>query len=163
MPIRIVLLLIVLAALAIFVVVNWTAFTTPTTLSLLAGSVQAPLGLIMLVITGALALLFLGYAFYLQTSVLLETRRMARELAAQRQLADQAELSRFTELREALDARFDRLDARAEAGGSHNALVVGRTGDDLRAHIDQGINGLAAQIAELDDRIAGRSGGIVPR
>ena len=127
MSIRTLLLLVILAALAIFVIVNWAAFTTPTTLSLLVGSVEAPLGLIMLMITGALALVFLAYAFYLQTSVLLETRRMTRELAQQRQLADQAEASRFTE---------------------------------LRTHIDQVVNGLAAQIGELDERIAGRSGGL---
>ena len=127
MSIRTLVLLLIFAALAIFVIVNWAAFTTPTTLSLLVGSVEAPLGLIMLMITGALALVFLAYAFYLQTSVLLETRRMTRELAQQRQLADQAEASRFTE---------------------------------LRTHIDQAVNGLAAQIGELDQRIAGRSGGL---
>jgi uncharacterized integral membrane protein len=163
MPIRMVLLLIVFAALAIFVVVNWTAFTTPTTLSLLAMSVEAPLGLIMLAITGALALVFLAYAFWLQTSVLLETRRMSRELEAQRQRADQAELSRFTELRQALDARFDHLDAIASTGGSDNVVALSRAGEDLRAHIDQAINGLSAQIAELDDRLGGRGGGLIGR
>jgi uncharacterized integral membrane protein len=125
MPMRTVLLLVILALLAAFVIANWAAFTTPTTLSVLVGSVQAPLGLVMLTITAALALVFLIYAFYLQTSVLLETRRMTREVQAQRQLADQAEASRFTE---------------------------------LRGHLDQAVNTLAAQIAELDDRMAGRGG-----
>jgi uncharacterized integral membrane protein len=109
MPFRTLLLLLLLGALALFVAVNWTAFITPTTLSLVVGSVDAPLGLIMLLITGVLAAIFLGYAFYLQTSVLLETRRMARELATQRQLADQAEASRFTELKATVESRLDRL------------------------------------------------------
>jgi len=125
MSIRSVGLLLLLAALAAFVVANWSAFTAPTSLSLLVGTVQAPLGLLMLMITALLGVLFLAYIVWLQTSVLLESRRLNRELAAQRQLADQAESSRFTE---------------------------------LRAHIDQSINGLAAQIAELDDRLSGRPG-----
>lgn len=126
MSIRTVALVLVLALLAIFVVVNWSAFTTPTSLSLLVGTVEAPLGLLMLMVTALLGVVFLAYVVWLQTSVLLESRRANRELAAQRQLADQAESSRFTE---------------------------------LRAHIDQSINGLAAQIAELDDRLSGRAGG----
>ena len=126
MPLRIVLLLVLVAALAVFVAVNWSAFTAPTTLSVIFGQVQAPLGIVMLAITGALALVFLAYALYLQAVSMREMRRMSRELEAQRQLADQAEASRFTE---------------------------------LRAHIDQSINGLAAQIAEIDDRIARREGG----
>jgi uncharacterized integral membrane protein len=138
MPFRTLLLLLVLGALALFVAVNWTAFTTPTSLSLLVGSIEAPLGLIMLMITGALAAVFLGYAFYLQTSLLLETRRMTRELATQRQLADQAEASRFTELKATVESRLDRLE------------------QGVRTAIDHAGNGLSAQIAELDDRIAQR-------
>lgn len=120
MPLRTLLLLLIVALVAVFVAVNWAAFTTPTSLSLIFGSVEAPLGLVMLAVTGAVALVFLAYAFYLQGSVLRESRRMARELEAQRTLADAAEASRFTE---------------------------------LRGHIDQAVNGLAAQIAELDDRL----------
>ncbi len=154
MSLRSVLLLVLVAALALFAIVNWAAFTTPTTLSLLVASVEAPLGLIMLLITGFLAAVFLTYAFYLQTSALLETRRMARELETQRQLADPAEASRLAELRATLDTRFERLE---------EALRTGRTGAlsdltsvtaELRLAIHQAINGLAAQIAELDDRIA---------
>jgi uncharacterized integral membrane protein len=125
MSIRTVGLVLLLALLAVFVIVNWSAFTTPTSLSLLVGTVEAPLGLLMLMVTALLGVVFLAYLVWLQTSVLLESRRLARELAAQRQLADQAESSRFTE---------------------------------LRTHIDQSINGLAAQIGELDDRLAGRGG-----
>jgi uncharacterized integral membrane protein len=126
MSIRTVGLVLVLAILAIFVVVNWSAFTTPTSLSLLVGTIEAPLGLLMLMVTALLGVIFLAYVVWLQTSVLIESRRLNRDLAAQRQLADQAESSRFTE---------------------------------LRTHIDQSINGLAAQIAELDDRLGGRAGG----
>jgi len=160
MSLRAVLLLVVFAILAIFVIVNWPAFTTPATLSLLVGTVEAPLGIVMLALTGALALVFLAYAFWLQATVLLETRRTTRELAAQRQLADQAEASRFTELRTALDARFDRLEAAARAGTAGDGAAGARARDDLRDTIEHAVNGLAAQIAELDDRLAQR--GLLP-
>ena len=156
MSLRSIMLLLLVAALALFAIVNWAAFTTPTTLSLLVGSVEAPLGLIMLLITGILAAVFLGYAFYLQTSALLETRRMARELQTQRELADQAEASRLTELRATLDTRFERLEVALRTGRTEGASDLARVTGELRLAVDQAINGLAAQIAELDDRIARR-------
>ena len=154
MSLRFVLLLVPVAILALFAIVNWAAFTMPTTLSLLVGSVEAPLGLIMLVITGFLAAVFLAYGFYLQTSALLETRRMARELQTQRNLADEAEASRFTELRAILDARFEQLEEALRTAREGGASDLARVTGELRTAIDQSINGLAAQIAEFDDRIA---------
>jgi hypothetical protein len=97
---------------------------TPTTLSLGFAEVQAPLGLVLLAMLAAICALFLFYLVYLQTTVLLEHRRHARELETQRQLADQAEASRFTELRTLLEARLDQLE-----------------------------NSLAASIGELADRL----------
>ncbi|MDQ6618344.1 MAG: LapA family protein [Pseudomonadota bacterium] len=156
MSLRSVLLLVLVAALALFAIVNWAAFTTPTTLSLLVGSVEAPLGLIMLLITGFLAAVFLAYAFYLQTSALLETRRLTRELQTQRNLADQAEASRLAELRATLDTRFERLEEALRAARTEALSDLTRVTDEVRLAIDQAINGLAAQIAELDDHIARR-------
>lgn len=149
MSIRTVVLLLLLLALGVFVAVNWTAFTAPTTLSLLVATVQAPLGIVMLGITGVLVAAFLAYAFYLQTSVLLETRRMARELSTQRELADQAEASRFTELRSMLESRFDTL---ASASRSQAAQST----EALRLAIQQAVNGLEAQLGEMDQRYGGR-------
>lgn len=63
-----------------FAAINWGAFTTPTTLSLLFGFVQAPLGLIMLGLTALLTFVFLLFAVFLQTSALLDIRRREREL-----------------------------------------------------------------------------------
>jgi len=111
MPLRTVLLLIVLAAVALFAALNWGAFLAPTTLSLGVAEVQAPLGLIMLGLIAIITTLFLAYLVYLQTMVLREARRHAKELQVQRQLADQAEASRFTELRAHLDSRLDEIES----------------------------------------------------
>jgi uncharacterized membrane protein len=110
MPLRTVFLLIVLAAIALFVALNWSAFLAPTTLSVGFAQVQAPLGLLMLALLAVLTAVFLTYLVYVQTTVLLESRRHAKELQAQRELADQAEASRFTELRGFIDTRLTEVE-----------------------------------------------------
>src|SRR5262245_13583667 len=100
MTLRTAFLLLLFAATVLFAALNWSAFIAPTPISLGVATVQAPLGLILLAFIALLAVVFLAYALYLQTSFLVEARRSARELQAQRELADQAEASRFTELRE---------------------------------------------------------------
>ena len=124
MPLRTVVLLVVLALIALFAALNWTAFVAPTTLSFGVAQVQAPLGLIMLGLLAILTALFLLYLAYLQTTVILEWRRHARELQSQRELADQAEASRFTELRTHVDRRLGEME-----------------------------NSLAAQLGEMRDRL----------
>ena len=110
MPLRTVVLLVVLALLAIFAALNWSAFVAPTTLSFGVAHVQAPLGVIMLGLLVVLTALFLLYVVYLQTTVILEWRRREKELQASRGLADQAEASRFTELRAHLDTRLTEIE-----------------------------------------------------
>ena len=109
MRVAIVLLLFVLAGTAAFVTLNWGAVITPVDLSLGVGMVKMPLGLVMLGLLLAITALFLVFVLFLQTSVLLETRRQAKEIRASRDLADQAEASRFTELRSFLEAEFPRF------------------------------------------------------
>jgi len=150
-----VLLLLVMAGLAAFVAVNWAAFTAPTTLSFILGTVQAPLGVVMLIITAALAGVFIAYALYLQTTVLVETRRMTRELHRQRELAEQAETSRITELRGHLDGRLEQLRQALEAERTRTGEEAAQRSAELRVTIENAVNGLAAQIAELDDRLHG--------
>ncbi len=156
MSLRNVLLLVVLAVLVTFVVVNWAAFSVPTSLSLVFASVEAPLGLIMLGITACLAALFLAYVVYLQSSVILEARRHAREFAAQRELADQAEASRFTELRRYLDERLDALAADVASSRERVEGAFTETGAGVRASIEQSANTLAAHLGELEDRLERR-------
>jgi len=90
MYLRTILIVLALGALTLFTAVNWSAFNTPTTLSVIFATVEAPLGLVLLGMVVLLAALFLIYVVYLQSSVLLETRRHARELHSQRELAEHA-------------------------------------------------------------------------
>lgn len=107
------LLLIGLAILA-FVGLNWTAISTPTDLSLGFSEVRAPLGLVLLGMMVLLSVLFVALIAFTQGTVLMETRRHAKELAAQRELADKAEASRFTDLRAHLDKEITRLTERID-------------------------------------------------
>lgn len=158
MQLRTLALLLALAALAVFAAINWHAFTAPATLSLVFTTVEAPLGVVMLAVAGAIAVLFLVFIAYLQTTVLLDARRHARELEASRTLADQAESSRFTELRGFLEAELRRLGAAREQGEAELAARIDRLEADLRAALEQTGNSLAAAIGELEDRLDARAG-----
>jgi uncharacterized integral membrane protein len=143
-------LVIVFLLFTIFTAVNWPAFTAPTTLSFVVGSVQAPLGLVLLGVIVFVSAVFLLLLAVQQANVLVETRRMTKELSAQRTLADQAEASRFTELR----AHLDRVLQGVQSGGAGTDLVarLDRIEAGLKAQVEHS-NVLAATIGELDDRI----------
>ncbi|MHB1184966.1 MAG: LapA family protein [Desulfobulbia bacterium] len=153
MKVRTLLLLLTVVAIAVFTALNWNAIMAPATLSLGIANVQAPLGLVMLGLVAFLAALFLVFVVYLQTSVLLEARRHARELQANRELADQAEASRFTELRGFLEAELTR---QAGLDAESRVVVLARLDQldrDLRSAVEQSGNTLAAYIGELEDRL----------
>ncbi|MEO7761908.1 MAG: LapA family protein [Casimicrobiaceae bacterium] len=158
MSLRILFLVVVLGVLAVFTALNWPAFTTPTTLSLIFATVQAPLGLLMLVITGLLTAVFLLYVAYLQSTVILEARRSARELQTQRQLADEAEASRFTELRAFLEARISKFEA--DVADSQKAAQgrMDQLSTEMRAAIEQTGTVLTAYIGEVEDRLERKLG-----
>lgn len=152
MTLRSLLFLLVFGALAIFVLVNWSVLNEPTPLSLAFADVQAPLGIVMLGFVVLVTVLFLAYIVYLQMSGLLETRRHGKELQAQRLLADQAEASRFTELRGFLEAEFARQATRqAELDAAHQARLEALE-QRLKAAIEQQGDSLSAFVGELGDR-----------
>lgn len=153
MQFRTVAVLLVLAAIAVFAMLNWGAIMAPTTLSLAFTTIQAPLGLVMLGLVALITTVFLTFVVYLQSSVLMETRRQARELQTQRNLADQAEASRFTELRNYVDEQFVKLAQSAVESREQTLTRLKATEGSLRTALEQTGNSLAAQIGELEDRL----------
>jgi uncharacterized integral membrane protein len=153
MYLRTLLLLIFLGAIATFAVVNWGAFTTPTSLSVVFATVQAPLGLIMLGLAAILTVLFLVFLVYLETSVIIEARRSARELRAQRELTEQAETSRFTELRSFLEDELPKLAGQTAELRANVQTQLEGLDQNLRSAVEQAGNTLAAYIGELEDRL----------
>jgi len=163
MKLRAVVLVVLAALLTAFMFANWTAITAPTQVSLIVAQVQAPLGLILLLCLVVVVAVFLFLMVFQQAGVILETRRYAKELAAQRTLADQAEASRFTELRKHLDARLDRLDP--QGGSPEESLIerIDRLEVALRTNIEHTGNSLAAHLGEVDDRVERLLGARPPR
>lgn len=142
MNVRSLFILVLLALLAVFAVVNWAIFITPTRLSLVFTSVEAPLGLVMLGFTALLTIVFLGYIMYVQVTALSASRRHTEELRGQRELADKAESSRFTELRQYLEQELEAL-RRSQRESE------GRLKDELTA----ATNTLSACVGEVDDKL----------
>ena len=153
MNVRSVLLFLVLALFAGFTLLNWDVIKAPTTLSFGFGTAQAPLGLLLLGFTVLIVAVFLFVLMVQQASVLAETRRTAKELSAQRTLADQAEASRFTALGKHLDEELQRLESQAAARDAALGQRLDGLEQALRAHVDQASNSLAAFIGEVDDRL----------
>lgn len=147
------LLMFVLTGIVAFAVVNWSVIMAPTTVSLLVADIQAPLGLIMLGLTALVTVLFLIYLAYLQTTVLLDARRHSRELQTQRELADKAEASRFTDLHGYLDTELRKLGEQVAESRTGVTGRIEKTEQELRAVIEQSGNSLAAYIGEIDDRL----------
>ena len=146
MHFRTIFLAIIVLAIAALAALNWPALSAISTVELGVTTVQAPLGVIMLGLTVLLGVFFIAYVLSLQTSVLLETRRHTKELQAQRELADKAEASRFTELRNFLEAQENtHMSRNAER---HAALI---------ARVEQLENTLAAHVGQLEDRLDRRA------
>jgi uncharacterized integral membrane protein len=125
-------ILVALALLALFAALNWGALTAPTALSFVFFTVEGPLGVILLGVALAFALVLLAYAAMQRTAMLVESRRHAHELRAQRDLAEQAEASRLHELRQQLE----------------------RECAQLRATIEEATNSLAAGIGQIDEKLS---------
>jgi uncharacterized integral membrane protein len=142
MNIRSLTILVLLALLGVFAVVNWGTFISPTELSLVFTRVEAPLGLVMLGFTALLTVVFLGYVMFVQMSALSASRKHSEELRHQRELADRAEASRFTELRQFLAGELEGLR-------KSQLDSEGRLRDELASTA----NSLAASIGELDERV----------
>jgi hypothetical protein len=144
---------------AIFTFLNWSAFMSPTTLSAGFTTFEAPLGLILLGVTGILTLLFLIYIVYWQSSALMESRRYSRDLQTQREIADNAEASRFNQLRSFLEGELRQL---ATGNIESKTAILSRLDElerDLRSTIEQSANTLAACIGEFEDRFDRSTGG----
>lgn len=160
MSIRTAVLLVVVLLIGALAALNWGILATPMLMSIGFMQVTAPLGLIMLGLTALLGILFVAYVVYLQSSVLIETRRHTKEMQTQRDLADKAEASRFTELRNFLETQENTHMARN--ADRHAALLarVEQLEAAVRQRADQTDNTVAAHIGQLEDRLDRRSTGI---
>jgi len=142
--------------LAGFVALNVDVFTQPSALSLGFTTINVPLGLVMLALLVAALVIFVGSTLYMQSRHVLEARTHTRELNAQRELADKAEASRFTELRAYLEAQVLAEQQRETALGTVLADRFAQQQQVLLARMEQIDNTLAAYMGELEQRMEPR-------
>lgn len=142
-------ILVALFLLAVFALANWSVLSAPATLSFVAFDVEGPLGVILLGAMLVLVTLFVLYALTLRTNMLMESRRHNQELQAQRKLAETAEASRLSELRTQVEREFAQLRSTIGELDGH----MDRHEQSMKRSLDEAANGLAALVAEMDDKI----------
>ncbi len=152
MRVRTLLLIVLILLIAAFVALNFEAILQPTQLNLGLSEIQAPLGLVMLGMLVSVLVVFLLALVFFQTSHLMEVRRITREAAEQRKLADKAEASRFTELRDYLRTELLAVAARDNELSEKQLQRLDSVKAALTQTIEQNGNGLSASVGELEDR-----------
>ena len=157
MRFRTILLVLTILLVAGFVALNVDEFTRVSPLSLGFTTIHVSLGLVMLLLLIVTLVVFLASTLYMQSKHGLETRTHTRELAAQRELADKAEASRFTELRAYLEEQSLAEQRRESALGTVLADRFAQQQQVLLARLEQSDNTLAAHMGQLEDRLMHRN------
>lgn len=153
MKLRTLLLVVFILFIAGFVALNFEQILQPTALNFGFTQVQAPMGLVLLGMLALVLVVFLAALVYYQTLHLMEVRRITREAADQRLLADKAEASRFTELRQYLQTELQTNATREQDLTNKLHTKLDQVQAALTQVIEQSANGLSASVGELEDRI----------
>lgn len=153
MKLRTLLLVLFILFIAGFVALNFEQILQPTALNFGFMEVQAPMGLVLLGMLALVLVVFLAALVYYQTLHLMEVRRITREAADQRLLADKAEASRFTELRQYLQTELQATTAREQVLSEKVNLKLDQVQAALTQVIEQTGNSLSASVGELEDRL----------
>jgi hypothetical protein len=137
-----VLLAIVALLVIAFVIINWGMLGTLVAVSFGFAQVTVPLGLVLLGVTLLLVAVFFAALLRVQLKVLAAHRGHTAELRSQRELVENAEASRFTDLRQYLQQELAALreQQRQSEQRLHDELVS--TG-----------NSLSASVGEIDERL----------
>jgi mannitol-specific phosphotransferase system IIBC component len=147
------LILAVLILLGVFTLLNWSVLSAQTTLSFMAFTLDAPLGLLLLGIILGIVALFTVYVLMLRTTMLMDARRYAKEIQVQQQLAEKAEASRLSDLRSQLDHEFAQLQEAITASRTDLGVRVDGMEEALRNSIEESGRSLSAYVGEVDDKL----------
>jgi uncharacterized integral membrane protein len=113
----------IVALVGLFAIANWGTLAAHTTLSLLVAQVEAPLGIVMLMLLAAIMFVYLALLALAESRHASAQRRMVREMERLRRLAEQSEESRYGELRAYVEAQFAALDAKLDRIASQQAVM----------------------------------------
>lgn len=146
-------ILLAMIALAVFTLANWSVLMAPTELSFVAFRLQAPMGLILLGTIVGFVALFSIYVLILRTTMLMDARRYERELSAQQKLAEQAEASRLSELRNQLEQSFAELRDTTDTTRKELGTRLDDMEQALRNVVEESGRSLSAYIGEVEDKL----------
>ena len=153
---RLLFLIIAILLVAGFAAQNWPEFLRTSPLTFGVVQQEAPLGLIMLVALGVTLLVFLLSSAMQESRLLVESSRHAKSLQAQRDLAEKAEVSRFTDLRQQLETHLRETRQHQSIIATEFEKVVVQQQRELRGQLDQINRTLDARLGELEGRIESR-------
>lgn len=132
---------------------NWTAFSRTEPMSFGLVTIDASVGLFMLVAFGLAILVMLLSSAVQESRYMMESHRQAKALQVQRDLADKAEASRFTELRQYLDTHLrDNRQREAIVATEFEKSMV-QSQRELRAQLEAMTRTLDSRLATLEGRV----------
>lgn len=139
-----------------FAAQNWPEFqrTAPLNFGVVVSS--APLGVIMLGVLLLTLVVFLVSSAAQESRHLVEHRRYSRSLEAQRDLAEKAEASRFSELRQYFDTHLRESRQRDAVVGTEFEKSMLQSQRELRNQLEQINRTLVGQLADLESRLDAR-------
>lgn len=146
-------LILAFALLGAFATLNWAAIAVPIALSLGFTDVSAPLGMVVLVFTAVISGLFIVYIVLLQAGIILDARRLTKEVKAQRELADSAEASRFTELRTLLEGELRRIEAQGAASDREFGARIEQSERSMQEKLSEATRSVSAHLGEIEDKL----------
>jgi len=155
---RMLLLVLAIVLVGAFAYQNWSQITTPSTLTFGVLEAAAPLGLILLTLLGITLLVALASTASMRTRSLVESRHHAKELQVQRDLAEKAEASRFTDLRQVLDTHLRESRQRETVLNAEMERAMAQHQRELRNQLEQMYHLLTSRLSELERRIDHRPG-----
>lgn len=151
---RAVILIVAILLIAGFAALNWGEIIRPTSVWFGPVVADAPLGAILLGMLAIAVVIFAVTAGALRTQSLVESRQHFKSLEAQRELADKAEASRFTELRQHLDTQLRELRDRDAIAATEFEKAMVQSQRELRVQLEQINRTIAAHLTELEHRLA---------
>ncbi len=150
-------LIIVLSAIAFgFAGLNWSEVTRTTPLSFGILVTDGSVGLVLLTLLAITLISFLISSGAQETRHQIDYGKTQRALQAQRDLADNAETSRYTELQKQLDAHLRDNRQRDSIAATEFEKVMATNQREVRSQLEAMSQLLGTRLREIENRIDGR-------
>ena len=158
---RLLFILLAIVVVGGFAALNWPEVTRTMPLNFGVTTANASVGGVLLTAFGVTLLVFLISATMHESRNLLEWNRHSKALQAQRDLAERAETSRFTDLRQHIDTMLRERHQRDAIAANEFEKSMVQSQRELRNQLEQMHRTLVAQLGDLERHIDARLG--VPR